>query len=957
LNARHQRRVIDGALLTSLRIPFGYWEAKDTNDDLDAEIRKKIRDGYPTRNTIFEDTQTAVLYQYDVEAQRAPIHNTDALYVLLNTFFSYEREEIAQFHRASAQFQNDLPSVISTLREVIDSAYEDNSEFRQQSNTFLAFAQRTINPHVSEADIREMLIQHILTEDIFSVVFRENRFHTENNIAQQLFALERTFLTRGVRRDLLQQLEPYYAAVHSAASLIDNHKEKQGFLKTVYENFYRIYNPKAADRLGVIYTPEEIVSFMIRAADWVFEQHYGTSIADPGVQILDPAAGTGTYVVELLEYLRGQPDVLESKYHNELFANEVAILPYYVANLNIEATYATIKQSYQEFQNLCFVDTLDNISPLRDIRHTTSDLFGAFSDENIERISRQNSRPLRLIIGNPPYYANQKSENEQNQSRDYPEVDRRIRATYVAESEAQKTKMYDMFVRFFRWASDRVPDGGVVCFITNRAYIDKFTYDGFRKCVRDDFTHAYIVDLGGDYRDTGAAGGGNVFGISIGVAIGIWVKRNDGDNSPFEVSYVSLPDLSGAEKLAWLNTAQPYEIEWQKLRVMNEKHWTQHPIKQFENAVPIADKKTRDAQVVGQERAVFKSYTLGISTNRDEWVYSWSPELLRTKMEVFLGEYNALPHDTENFPNTIKWSETLKRKLARNHREQFDEECVRAVNYRPFTKRWMYKSSLVIDRPGGADLFFDPERQNPTIVFTDPTGQKPWFAFATNGLTDLHYVGAGAGAVCLPLWRYQGGETLENITDWALQCFRSAYENPDITKVAIFEYIYGVLCNPLYAELFKRNLRRGLPQVPFYSDFDQWRAWGRRLLNLHINYEIADRAPVGVQRSQETQNTSEITPILKSEPENGRVIIDADTVVNGIPPSAWNINLGSRSALDWLLNGYKSGGGRDSSLPARFRIFNFGDYRETLIDRIARVVTVTTETQEILQQMRDRGEA
>jgi predicted helicase len=276
--------------------------------------------------------------------------------------------------------------------------------------------------------------------------------------------------------------------------------EKQAFLKVIYENFYKVYNRKAADRLGVVYTPNEIVRLMIESTDWLCQRHFGKRLIDRDVEILDPAAGTGTFIAELIEHFRGQPAKLKHKYREELHANEVAILPYYVANLNIEATYAALSKDYEEYLNLCFVDTLDNVGGLR-VRGPQGDLFGAVSEENVVRIKRQNSRKISVIISNPPYNANQLNENENNKNRTYPAIDKRIKETYIAASIAQKTKLYDMYVRFFRWASDRVSENGIISFISNRSFVDRLSFDGIRKSFSDEFNNIYVIDLGGDIRD------------------------------------------------------------------------------------------------------------------------------------------------------------------------------------------------------------------------------------------------------------------------------------------------------------------------------------------------------------------------------------------------------------------------------------------------------------------------
>jgi predicted helicase len=427
--ATRDRRFIDGALLYELRVPYGFWEAKDEEDDLDAEIQKKFRRGYPQDNIIFEDSRKAVLIQNRREIMRCPVDDPDRLEKLLDLFFSHERPEIAEFRKAVEQFKADLPAVLAALRGMIERSEATSPEFRAAALHFLKHAQETINPSVTAAEVREMLIQHILTEEIFAHVFDNADFHRQNNIARELYQLEETFFTGAVKHRTLEGLKSYYAAIRSTAALVSSHHQKQNFLKVVYENFYKVYNPKAADRLGVIYTPNEIVRFMVEGADWLCQRHFDRQLIDRNVEILDPAAGTGTFIAELIEHFRGQPAKLKYKYREELHANEVAILPYYVANLNIEATYAALTGDYEEYPNLCFVDTLDNIAGLGVFAGHQHELFGGVSEINIERIRRQNKRKISVVIGNPPYNAWQENYNSRNPNRPYRRVDERIHDT------------------------------------------------------------------------------------------------------------------------------------------------------------------------------------------------------------------------------------------------------------------------------------------------------------------------------------------------------------------------------------------------------------------------------------------------------------------------------------------------------------------------------------------------
>ena len=405
----------DGTVKDSLRMARGYWEAKDSRDDLDDEIQRKFNRGYPQDNIIFEDSQTAVLFQNRQEAMRADMSRPGELHRLIRVFLDYELPEIEEFRQAQRQFKTDLPAVINNLREAVAEAESANPGYQAAAAGFLELCQRSIGPAVSSADVREMLLQHILTEDIFRRVFSEEQFHRENNIARELDALEQTFFTGDVRRQAIDRLLAYYGAIGRAANEIADYPEKQQFLKAIYEDFYTAYNPAAADRLGVVYTPNEVVDFIIRGTDYLLKKHFNRSLADNNVQILDPATGTGTFITNLINYLAqsGEPDALERlehKYRNEMHANEVAILPYYIANLNIEHTYKERTGKYLEFPNLCFVDTLDNMdwkgAMGGAVERQSAFNLGGLSTENWMRIQGQNEKSISVIIGNPPYNAN-----------------------------------------------------------------------------------------------------------------------------------------------------------------------------------------------------------------------------------------------------------------------------------------------------------------------------------------------------------------------------------------------------------------------------------------------------------------------------------------------------------------------------------------------------------------------
>lgn len=583
----------DGTVKDSLRMARGYWEAKDTRDILDAEIQRKFQRGYPRDNIIFEDSRTAVLFQNRQEAMRVDMANNRDLHRLIRQFLDYELPEIEEFRKAQEQFKTDLPTVLQNLREAISSAEADNAQYRSAAHEFLMLCRRTISNDIASDDVREMLLQHILTKDIFQRVFAEDQFHRENNIAQQLDALEQTFFTGSVRRTAIERMRAYYGAIGRAADEIADYPEKQQFLKAIYEDFYKAYNPAAADRLGVVYTPNEVVDFIIRSTNHLLQKHFNRTLADHKVQILDPATGTGTFITNLINYL--PIERLEYKYLNEIHANEVAILPYYIANLNIEYTYKERTSKYLEFPNLCFVDTLDNLdwrgASGESVERQSGMNLGGLSVENLERIRVQNEKPISVIIGNPPYNANQRNENENNKNREYPEIDNRIKETYVANSTAQKTKQYDMYKRFIRWASDRLDDNGIIGFITNRAYIDARQDDGFREIAPQEFSDLYIIDLGGDIRKKGRVG--NIFGIMTGVAVAFFVRGSSSDTSGGVHYYTLKDELSGPDKLSRLRNLDVDNIPFENITPDSKNNWLNRSNPNFAKLMPLASRNSK----------------------------------------------------------------------------------------------------------------------------------------------------------------------------------------------------------------------------------------------------------------------------------------------------------------------------------------------------------------------------
>src|SRR6266567_532787 len=453
----------DGTLRDSFNLPRGYWEAKDTRDDLSTEIRKKITAGYPISNTIFEDTRRAVLYQNNKPAYEADLTDSKALTSILDSFFHYAAPDIATFEHAVDDFKESIPDLAQGLMQRIQEEHDKNRAFATVFTSFLELCRISLDPHMSRETVDEMLVQHLLTERLFRTIFNNSDFTRRNAIAVEIEKVIQALTSRSFNRhEFLKSLDRFYLAIENAARNLDDWSEKQHFLNTVYERFFQGFSVKQADTHGIVYTPQEIVNFMCNSVEEVLKREFNTSIAEPGVQILDPCTGTGSFIVNLVRnhILRSK---LKYKYEHDLFCNEIMLLPYYIASLNIEHEYYDKMGEYQPFEGICFADTLELAEGQQ---------MSMFVEENTERVQREKDAPIMVVIGNPPYNVGQKSENDNNKNRKYPIVDERVQKTYAKDSRASnKNALSDVYVKFFRWATDRLQGrDGIVCFVSNNSF-------------------------------------------------------------------------------------------------------------------------------------------------------------------------------------------------------------------------------------------------------------------------------------------------------------------------------------------------------------------------------------------------------------------------------------------------------------------------------------------------------
>ena len=661
---------------------------------------------------------------------------------------------------------------------------------------------------------------------------------------------------------------------------------------------------------------------------------------------------------------------LEHKYLNEIHANEVAILPYYIANLNIEYTYQQRTGRYLEFPNLCFVDTLDNLDWQQQgatggaVTRQGSFNLGGLSEENWIRIQEQNEKPISVIIGNPPYNDRQADWNEFNPNRAYPEVDRRIRDTYVKEGTAQRTHQYDMYKRFLRWASDRLDDNGIIGVITNRAYLDTYQDDGFRKVASEEFTDIYVMDLGSDVRRNPKISGTthNVFGIQTGVAISFFVRDN-AKSGACGIHYARREDSELAkDKLAYLQSAKLEQIGFQDIAPDQRYDWLTQSQSGFPRLIPLATRATKFAKKPDDEQAIVGLFTSGVNTDRDEWVFDFDIGNLRNKVLFFSDIYNSLlDADDDSYDPAIKWSRDLRNEFKRGKRIVYNESHRVRSLYRPFVIKHHFADFTMNDvlTRNHYEIFGkDLVHPNKLICFRGLGTRKPFDVMATDRLVERQLL---MNMQCLPLYRYtEDGERVSNITRWGIDRINGHYRQEwgddfqalagedGITAEEIFAYTYAVLHDPAYRHEYALDLLREFPRLPLYPDFHHWTEMGQKLLDLHIGFESAEPYPL------ERHDREDVDPkraILGADKSKGTITLDERTTLAGVPEKAWEYRLGSRSALEWVLDQYKERKPRDPTIREKFNNYRFSDHKERVIDLLRRVCTVSAATMEIVDSM------
>ena len=790
------------------------------------------------------------------------IADPEAFIRVLHTFFNYEQADIADWERAVVEFKDKVPALGKRAAALIQKEGDTNARFQEAFTDFHRHCQEAINPNLAKAAVEEMLIQHLLTEEIFSTVFDNRDFTRRNIIAREIENVIDALTEHAYNRaEFLRELAPFYSAIQRAAATFIDFSQKQHFLNTVYEQFFQGFSVKVADTHGIVYTPQPIVNFMVKSVSHLLETEFGRSLSDNGVHLIDPFVGTGNFIVRLLQEI--DKTALKAKYDDELHCNEVLLMPYYIASMNIEHEFYVATRQYQAFDNLCLVDTFDL---------TAERQLSMFAPENTRRVERQKQTEMFVVIGNPPYNARQMDENDANKNRKYPELDKQIQERYAhASSATNKAALYDPYVRAILWALDRIDGKGIVAFVTNHNFITGQAFDGMRKHLTDACDAIYLLDLGGNVRK-GHAGDSNVFDIQVGVSINLFVKTNqDRDEVENLDSEVAEParifyngetaEISKEATFDFLDTCEHIgNVKWDSIQPDARHTWLTEGLREdFETFVPMGSKqaKAKKGEVSG---VIFHQFSSGVKTNRDAWAINFDRDTLATNVQRMTEFYKAQVFkwqgiadksgiDIDDFVEyddaKISWSRDLKAKLRTGRIAEYDEHKVRTCLHRPFAKSNIFFDRILNDVVYVFPSIFptpEAEAENRVICVPNISGRTDFWCYITNVIPHTVFVTIDANQ-CFPFYIYNedGTNRRENITDWALMQFREHYTNDQITKWDIFHYTYALLHHPAYRERYQVNLKRDLPHIPFAPEFWEFVEAGRRLAEIHVHYEDQPR--------------------------------------------------------------------------------------------------------------------
>lgn len=883
------------------------------------------------------------------------------------------------------QWAKSVAEIAERQVERISRLVKDDKKHQKAFANFLGGLQKNINPSITEQEAIEMLSQHIITKPVFEALFEGYSFVKNNPISVSMQSMLDLLEGQAIEKDT-ETLHKFYESVKMRASGIDNAEGKQRIIIELYDKFFKTAFPKMVERLGIVYTPVEVVDFIVHSVNDVLKKEFDRSISDENIHILDPFTGTGTFITRLLQSGLIDKKDLKRKYQHEIHANEIVLLAYYIAAVNIENAYhdALEQKDYQAFDGICLTDTFQ-LGETDESEKLFSDMF----PQNSARVAQQKKAPLRVIIGNPPYSIGQNSANDNAQNQEYPKLDSKIAETYAAASTAGLNKsLYDAYIKAFRWSTDRLDskNGGVISFITNGNWIHKPSMDGFRATLEREFSKIYVFDLRGGIK--GRSGelakkeGQNVFDIMTGVAITILVKQPKTSNIKAEIFYHNIGDyLSRREKFKIITdykSALNHEIKWQKIVSNSSNDWLEQRTDSFNTFIPLCPEKKFDLSA----QSFFNTYAIGIVSNRDAWVYNSSREHVKNNMKRMISVYNGQQKQfselkkkgtnvyVDNFLDTdstkISWTVNLKKDVERGLIHKFDESEIRIGIYRPFFKQTLYFDKPFIERPGLSPKLFPKGNFVNRVICITGTGDRRGFAtIISNTIADLQTV---ENSQQFPLYYFEertkqsrglfdddgNSEFIQRdaLSDFILERSKKQY-GKNVTKEDIFYYVYGFLHSPEYRETFANDLKKMLPRLPLVEDVRDFWAFskaGRKLAELHINYEsVPAYKGVKVAGANNEFFTVEKMRFPKKD-QKDTIHFNSKITISNIPAKAYEYIINGKSAIEWIMERYQVTTHKESGITNDPNDWakEVGNPRY-ILDLLLSIINVSVQTVEIVE--------
>jgi len=891
------------------------------------------------------------------------------------------------------QWAKSVAEIATRQTERITKLIKESSKHQKEFDKFLAGLHKNINTSITQTETIEMLSQHIITKPVFDALFESYSFVKNNPVSQSMQQMLDLLQEQALEKDA-EVLDKFYESVKMRAAGIDNAAGKQRIIIELYDKFFKTAFPKMVERLGIVYTPVEVVDFIVHSVNDILKKEFDRDIADENIHILDPFTGTGTFITRLLQ--NGLIDVkdLERKYKNEIHANEIVLLAYYISAVNIENAYHDITKSkvYQPFEGIVLTDTFQ-LNETEDGEKLFSEMFPA----NSKRVQRQKKAPIRIIMGNPPYSVGQKSANDNAQNQAYPKLDARVELTYAKDSKATSVKaLYDSYIKAFRWSTDRLNEnnqnGGIVCFVSNGAWLDGNGMDGFRKSIEKEFSSIYVFNLRGNQRTSGELSrkeGGKIFGSGsrTPISITLLVKNPNVKVEKAEIHYHDIGDyLTREDKLKIIAKFKTFaNVPLVTLQPNEHGDWISMRNDAFSTFIPVDAEKKFDTKT----QSFFITHSLGTATARDAWVYNNSKKALLSNMQNTIDFYNSQRVEFSNQLKSnpklqfdsfasqdatkISWNDSLKQLCSKDVELKLKEKEIKTAFYRPFFKSFLYFDKDFIQRPyQQPKLYPNSKTENLTIAVSGVGAQKEFSALITNSIADLQVVDKGQ---CFPLYYYEENTAIQTglfdasgekgfvrrdaISDFILERAQKQY-GKNVSKEDIFYYVYGFLHSASYRETFANDLKKMLPRLPLVEnvkDFWAFSKAGRQLAELHLNYESVEPSKdvivKGTESNPDSYRDFEVEKMrFPKKDQKDTILYNSRITIENIPAKAYEYVVNGKSAIEWIMERYQITTHKESGI-----VNNPNDWAKEqnkpkyILDLLLSIINVSVQTVDIVNAL------